>query len=341
VRIRTGIVVAKLIVAVVLQAVLAACAPADDASTQRDSGLAQVGERLFNDPRLGADGRTSCASCHIASLGFSDGKPVSVGAFGRVGTRNAPSLLGLRDEQLLFWDGREKSLSVAVMQPFFNPQEMGHERLDSALRTVASLPEYREVFGDDVREHEVAAALIAYLHSLGTHDSAFDLATRAGDLSTLGDDAVRGMRLFQGKAQCAGCHLLDGPNPPLSDGRFHHASVGFQRIAGNIRTLQQKVDAARAAGIPSGRVVLTDQDVAELGRFAITGRPQDLGAFRTPSLRNVARTAPYMHDGSVATLEQAIEHELYYRGLATGQPIKLTVEEQRQLASFLRTLAPQ
>jgi len=299
---------------------------------------AQLGAQLFNDARLGADGRTSCASCHSSRLAFTDGRTLSVGAFDRIGTRNAPSLLGLSGQGPQFWDGRERTLTAAVMQPFANPREMGHDHIAQALARIAAQPEYREAFGDKIDEADVAGALTAYLLSLDAGTSAFDRAYASGDYASMGGDAQRGLQLFEGKAQCASCHRISGKRPSFNDGQFHHASVGFERIAGHIHALQQQLQATRAAGEPIGRLVLSDQDIAELGRFAVTARPQDLGAFRTPSLRNVARTAPYMHDGSVPTLEAAIEHELYYRGLASGQPIKLTVEEQRQLGAFLRSL---
>jgi len=224
------------------------------------------------------------------------------------------------------------------MQPFINPREMGHDSMKSVLARIGAQSEYRAAFGKRIDEAEVAAALASYLKALNTGESAFDQAYARKDYGSLDGKAQRGLQLFLGKAQCSSCHLISGKRPAFTDGQFHHASVGFEKIAGNIRNLQQRLEAARAGGDPIGRVILADPDIAELGRFAVTSTPQDLGAFRTPSLRNVGRTAPYMHDGSIATLEAAIEHELYYRGLASGQPIKLTVEEQHQLSAFLRTL---
>ncbi|MEQ4573445.1 MAG: cytochrome c peroxidase [Gammaproteobacteria bacterium] len=303
--------------------------------------LARVGAQLFSDVRLSADGKVSCASCHLSAKAFADGEAVSIGAFERKGTRNAPSLLDLTAGQPLFWDGREHDLSVAVLQPFANPREMGHENMQAVLQRITALPEYRKALSRDGKLHEadIAAALVAYLRSLDAGTTLFERARKASDLSLLGHDAEMGLRLFQGKAQCASCHAITEAGAPLTDGRYHHTGIGFDRIAGNIAPLLTLIKTAQESGMPLGRLVLADQDIAELGRFAVTGKPQDLGAFRTPTLRNVANTAPYMHDGSIATLEAAIEHELYYRGLIQGRPIKLTVEEQRQLAAFLRTLS--
>lgn len=328
----------KLILVLATAALLLACGRKETITPTPDKDLARIGETLFNDARLGADGITSCATCHISEHAFTDNRALSIGAFGREGTRNSPSLIGLGAKGPQFWDGREQTLAQAVLQPLGNPREMGHDNLAAAMRQVAALPEYREYFGDQLGESDIAGALSAYLQHLDPGPSSFERAHAANDYSLLGAQAQRGLQLFQGKAQCASCHLPEGESA-FGDQRYHHASVGFERIAGNIRGLQERLDQTRAAGEPLGKVILADAEIAELGRFAVTGDPQDMGAFRTPSLRNVTRTAPYMHDGSIPTLEAAIEHELYYRGLATGQPISLTVEERRDLLAFLHTLS--
>jgi len=244
-------------------------------------------------------------------------------------------LVGLKEEGPQFWDGRESALAQAVMQPLGNPQEMGHDSVAAAMEHIASIPEYRAYFGGEVTHVDVAAALSSYLVNLDKGTSRYERARNAADYRLLGEEAQRGMDLFQGRAQCSSCHL----EGDLTDESFHHASVGFDRIAGNIRALQARLDQTAQTGQPLGKLILSDPEIAELGRFAVTSDPKDLGAFRTPSLRNVARTAPYMHDGSIRTLEAAIEHELYYRSLTSGRPINLTVEERRDLAAFLTTLS--
>lgn len=328
----------KLLPLLAAAALLCACARQAPVTPMSNKGLTQVGEALFNDVRLGADGRTSCATCHASKWAFTDRRDIAIGAFGRPGTRNSPSLIGLTKTGPQFWDGREQALSQAVMQPLGNPREMGHDSVAAAMQHIALIPEYRDFFGDNLSEADVSAALSSYLENLDTGESLYERASAARDYGILGDQAQRGMHLFEGKAQCGSCHLPGGKSA-FSDERFHHASVGFERIAGKITHLQARLEQARQAGEPLGKLILADQEVAELGRFAITSDPQDMGAFRTPSLRNVARTAPYMHDGSIPTLEGAIEHELYYRGLNTGRPINLTVEERRDLAAFLTTLS--
>lgn len=325
-----------LLLAIILT--LPGCTGGETPSPPQKDGLAEIGEALFNDVRLGADGRTNCATCHLSEFAFTDTRAVSVGAFGRKGTRNAPSLVGLFERGPQFWDGREGALSEAVLQPLGNPLEMGHDTVAAAMERIASLPEYRAFFGAEIKATDVSGALTSYLMSLDAAPSPFERARAAGDYTLLGARAKRGLELFQGKAQCANCHLMDASSS-FSDQQFHHASVGFERIAGNIRPLLARLEQARHSGQPLGRMVLADVDIAELGRFAVTSDPKDMGAFRTPSLRNVARTAPYMHDGSIQSLEAAIEHELYYRGLTSGRPISLTVEERSDLAAFLSTLS--
>jgi cytochrome c peroxidase len=338
VHIRNGMAGTKWTLLLALGVLAAACTDRPAKRVIGQDALASIGATLFKDPRLGADGQTSCATCHVAEQAFTDARPLAVGAFGRAGTRNSPSLIGLNAEGPQFWDGRTTRLSDAVMQPLGNPAEMGYESVAAAMQRIAELPEYRSHFGDAIRQSDIAAALTQYLLQLDVGSSPYERARTVNDYSQLDPAAQRGMRLFQGKAQCASCHLPDG-TPSFSDERFHHASVGFERIAGNIRPLQERLEAAGASGRPIGHLIMADADIAELGRFAVTANPQDMAAFRTPNLRNVARTAPYMHDGSIPTLEAAIEHELYYRGLASGQPINLTVEERRDLLVFLEALS--
>lgn len=316
-------------------------AGSDDAAAH--AGLGSLGSRLFFDARLSTDGTVSCATCHDPARAFADGRPVSVGVHGRQGTRNAPSLLDVDVVEAFFWDGRESDLAEVVLQPFSNAVEMGHEGLQEAVDRVREIAEYRAGFsaavGRDMPDAEdIGRALAAFLRSLDAGSSRYERAVAAGNWSLLTEDEQAGLQLFRGTAQCGSCHLSDRDARVLTDNRFHHAGIGFERIAGNLAPLLTRIEALEGTGAPLGRLVLEDAEIAELGHFVATRRPQDLGAFRTPTLRNVANTAPYMHDGSVATLEEAIERELYYRGISLGRPINLTVEEQRQLAAFLRAL---
>ncbi|WP_448666720.1 cytochrome-c peroxidase [Pseudoxanthomonas mexicana] len=311
------------------------------ASEESSKSLIDLGKNLFEDQSLSADASVSCATCHVPSRQFSDGRMTSRGVGGHVGTRNAMSIQDIKFVRTFFWDGRESRLENAVLQPFTNAAEMGLPNLGSLTQRVEAAEAYPSLFlrafGDTgVSESRIAEALAAYLRSLPLPRTKFEHARIEG--TELGEDVRLGFDLFKGKAACTDCHLLDESPASFTDHKFHHTGVGSEKVVGRMAEMLDRLETNRQKGLPIGNAVLVDADLAELGRFAVTQRPEDLGAFRTPTLRNVARTAPYMHDGSIATLEEAIDRELYYRGLARGRPISLTVDERRQLGAFLHML---
>ncbi|MCD4543050.1 cytochrome c family protein [Burkholderia pseudomallei] len=305
-----------------------------------------LGKQLFNDPSLSADGTVRCASCHIPEKAYADGRATAVGVYGRIGTRNTPSLLSveLAKEGAFFWDGRRTVLEQAVLDPITNPVEMGLHDPTQAMQRIAQKSAYRVAFaqafpthGDAFTPDEVGAALAAYIRSLTPPASAFD-RYRRGDRATLNPRAQLGLALFQGKAGCAECHRLEGASPTFTDHAYHRTGVGLDGITANLPALTEGVITRSLQGGAIGDRVATHADEAQLGRFNITLEPADIGLFRTPSLRGVSRTAPYMHDGSVQTLEGAIDREVYYRSLQAGRPLNLSVEERLDLAEFLRSL---
>lgn len=308
--------------------------------------LISLGARIFNDPALSRDGTLSCASCHRSDHAFADPNPTSRGTGGVTGTRNAPSLLDVETSSSFFWDGRETRLESVVLQPFTNRVEMGQPDLHPILQRVRTSEAYRvdrrAVSGDrNMTEADLAAALTAFLRSLSGSPTRLDDYLRTGDARHLTADELEGLSLFKGKAGCGDCHSLAGTQAALTDNAFHHSGVGFELVAGDITRMTAQLRQIEEQGQPIGQVILADRRIAELGRFSVTRKPQDLGAFRTPSLRNIARTAPYMHDGSVSTLQDAIEREIYYRSLAKGRPISLTVPEQQKLLAFMQALSTQ
>lgn len=305
-----------------------------------------LGKQLFNDPSLSSDGTVRCASCHIPEKAYADGRVVAIGVYGHTGTRNTPSLLNIAaaKESAFFWDGRRTALEQAVLDPLTNPVEMGLHDQTQVMQRITQNNTYRAAFaqafpehGDSLTSDEVGAALATYVRSLTSPESAFDRYLH-GNRAALNPRAQLGLALFQGKAGCAECHRLDGSVPTLTDHAYHRTGVGLDSITTSLPALTEGVIARSLQGSAIGDRVATHADEAQLGRFNVTLEPADIGLFRTPSLRGVSHTAPYMHDGSVATLEEAIDREVYYRSLQAGRPLNLSVEDRLDLAEFLKAL---
>jgi cytochrome c peroxidase len=289
--------------------------------------LARLGRKLFFDTRLSADGKVSCAKCHVPGQAFTDGRARSAGHNEQLGTRNAPTLLNVVYNRSLFWDGRRSSLESQALAPLTNPTE----------HALSSEREIERVIHID--SNLVARALAAYERTLRAGDSPFDRYLYGHDPRALSTAAVRGLELFLGRAQCASCHQINPSSAMLTDGDYHVSPLGLPAgVTAILAALTQKVVGLRDDPPSLEKLIATDAGVAALGRFVATLNPTDIGKFKTPSLRNVALTAPYMHDGSVATLERAIELELYGRQSALSYPIALTTSERQDLLEFLRSL---
>lgn len=267
-----------------------------------------LGRRLFFDARLSADQAVACASCHQPGRAFSDSVPRSRGVYGRLGPRNAPALVNLAYARSLFWDGRAATLEEQVLRPIQDSLEMDL-RLDQLVARLRGDPYYagafRRTFGEPVSAPNVGRALATFVRSLRVGGAPLD-RFRAGDTAALSPSARRGRALFLGKANCSACHV--GPN--LTDEQFHNTGVSW------------------GAG--------------DLGRFAVTGLEEDRGRFSPPTLREVACTSPYMHDGSLGTLEEVVR--FYDRGGGLNpyldeeiRPLRLSAEELRALVDFLRS----
>lgn len=275
---------------------------------------------------------------------YTDGRAVAIGTYGRTGTRNTPSLVNIAaaKESAFFWDGRRTALEQAVLDPLTNPVEMGLVDQAALMHRIAQNDGYRRAFiqafpGRELTSSEVGTALASYVRSLTPAESALDRYLH-GDRTALNPRAQLGLALFQGKAGCAECHRLEASPPELTDHAYHRTGVGLERVTANLPALTEGVIARSLQGSAIGDRVAMHADEAQLGRFNVTQDPADIGLFRTPSLRGVSHTAPYMHDGSVPTLEDAIDREVYYRSLQAGRPLNLSVEERLNLAAFLQTL---
>lgn len=304
---------------------------------------ASLGERLFNDKRLSADGSISCATCHIPDKAFTDGLPVAKGIGGQLGTRNTPSLINVNTVRPLFWDGRRDTLEEQAKDPFVNPREHGftqHSQIvDVVRRDLIYAAAFRKAFGvtpQAISIDHVSQAIAEFERTLVAIDSPAEQFIYRGDKMVLSESARRGLDIFRGQARCASCHLIGETHAPLTDNAFHSLGIGYKKIEPRLAEITTRL--ANSSGKPLDHNVISDQEISELGRFVVTLNPTDIAKFRTPSLHNVALTAPYMHDGSVATLEEAVELELYYRGAETGRPLALTASERQDLLDFLCSL---
>jgi cytochrome c peroxidase len=272
-----------------------------------------LGRALFFDRRLSANGSLSCAACHDPARAFTDGRPIAIGIHRRRGRRNAPTLINRGYGTSHFWDGRAAGLEAQALEPIQNASELGAD-VETIVERLAQAASYRQAFqaayGRAVSADVLAQALASYIRTIVASEAPLDQYL-AGERSAMPAVAQEGLRLFRGRGNCTACHL--GPN--LTDERFHNTGVAWR----------------------SGRM----QDE---GRAGVTGAAADRGAFKTPTLREVARTAPYMHDGSVSTLAEVVES--YDRGGTPNphldpeiRPLRLTPPEMRALVAFLEALS--
>jgi cytochrome c peroxidase len=271
----------------------------------------RLGAQLYFDGRLSVDNSLSCASCHDPATGWANHHRVDTGVGGRMGKRNSGTILDAAYMKYQFWDGRATTLEEQALGPIHNPVEMG-ETLEHVVAKLTAVDGYRrqfgEVFGTAVTTDGIAKALAAFERTVLSGPSPYDRYV-SGDATAMPEAAVRGLQLFNGKAGCRACHS----GPLFSDQSFHNIGVGMS------------------------------EPEADPGREAVTHDPNDLGKFKTPSLRNVALTWPYMHDGSAATLASVLE--FYDRGGipnptldARIRPLQLTNGEQADLVAFLEAL---
>lgn len=305
-----------------------------------------LGRRLYFDPLLSADGTVSCATCHDVTRGFSDQRPVSEGIFGQLGRRNAPTTLNVALMTTQFLDGRAATLEEQALLPIQNPIEMGTQTKASVLRRLerdGSYPEqFKAAYGRAPNWDDLGRAIAAFERTLVFLDSPFD-AWRRGDAGALSDVAKRGFDLYHGRARCATCHPLTASNPLGSNFRFHNIGVAartqdFEVLAKKgLAALEQDDSEAAIDQLALGT------DLSELGRFLITKNYADIGSFKTSSVRNVGITGPYMHDGSMTTLWDVMDH--YNKGgeanayLDGGiEPLALTEAEIDAVVAFLFAL---
>jgi len=335
--------VMRFLLLALLSTVVMIAAPISDSHAQAINNDRELGRELFSDKNLSVDRTVSCASCHRADHAFADSRPVSIGVDGRHGTRNAPSLLEISEYTSFFWDGRATTLGEQAQLTVLSTVECGFSNPAQVIERVSQNSIYTHAFQrlykvspGKLTVTNITHAIVAYERTLHAPPNALNRYL-AGTQSAMSLAARRGMDVFRGKADCAGCHMISTRDAPLTDNQFHSSGVGLSAITPTLAKLASET--ARMTTAERFQKTASDPQIAALGRYIVTLNPQDIGKFRTPSLRNVALTAPYMHDGSVATLAQAVDIELYYRGLALGHPILLTSDEKKDLLAFLQSLS--
>jgi len=284
--------------------------PADNPQT---AAKIELGKKLYFDPRLSGNNLFSCATCHNPTLGFADGLPRFLGGpTAKEGVRHSPTIINSAYNEFQFWDGRAATLEEQALGPIQNPNEM-FETLDNVVRKLSGIPEYvnafKEVFGTGITADGIAKAIASFERTIIFSNSPFDKYMQ-GDEKAMSGSAKRGMGLFNGKAECIKCH--NGPN--FTDNKFHNI------------------------GVPTEVPFKED-----LGRYNVTKKDSDKGAFKTPTVRNITDTAPYMHNGFFPTLYEVVQ---FYNGGGGRSENKspdihglnLTGEDVHDLIEFMKAL---
>ncbi len=308
-----------------------------------------MGQTLFFEPRLSGDGTVACATCHDPARAFTDGRPVSVGIHGRVGQRNAPTVLNALYNKTQFWDGRVNTLEQQAALPITNPFEMGSASIGDAVSRIADNKDYQtqfmQAFGRGVNEQDMLSAIAAYERTLASFDSPFDHFI-AGDSNAISDMAKRGWELFNGKARCQLCHALTDNQPDTTlfmDNDFHNIGIGILRhhVAPLAQQAERELAQGRLEAIDTASIT---SETSVLGRFLVTRKQSDIASFKTPGLRNVLVTGPYFHDGSMQTLWDVVDHYNKGDGITNPwldkdmQPLALTEPEIDDVVAFLASL---
>lgn len=284
--------------------------PADNPMTAKK---VELGRLLFFDKRLSKNDTIACASCHLPAKGFTDCMPVSTGINKLKGGRSAPASINRVFSKAQFWDGRADTLEDQSIGPFVSPVEHGFANHDELVVKIKKIAGYRklfnEVFGREVVAGDVGKAIASFQRTILSGNSAVDKFDLGGDDKALSESAKRGLDLFRGKARCTRCH--SGFN--FTDEKFHNLGIGW------------------------------DTNTVDLGRYMVTNNAEDIGAFKTPTLREIARTAPYMHDGRFKTLEEVVK--FYNQGGVKNPhqdntiiPLELSDQEQQDVVALLKSL---
>jgi len=309
-----------------------------------------LGRLLFFDRRLSHNDTIACANCHVPEQGFTSQEiATAVGIEGQTVRRNAPTIYNSAYLTRLFHDGRESSLEQQIWGPLLAGNEMGNPSVGYVLEQVRGIPDYRgrfaSIFGDrGITMETLGMVLAAYQRLLVSGDSPFDRWYYGGDESAMGAKAKQGFALFTGKAQCSACHAIGKESALFTDNSMHNTGIGYARSMGKARSTRLQVAPGTFIDIaPDAAAGAAETPPADLGLYEITEDPEDRWKYRTPTLRNVALTAPYMHNGEFGTLEEVVR--FYNAGGVPNplldpliRPLNLSEEEVGRLVAFLHSL---
>jgi len=313
-------------------------------------GHIELGRKLFFDRRLSFNNTNSCAMCHIESQGLtSHQSATAVGMEGRSLSRNAPSLYNVAYQKSLFHDGREDDLAQQAWGPLLSPLEMANPSIGYLVNKVRSLEDYKGLFeaafgGQQASMQTIGDALASYQRTLLSGNSPFDRWYFGKQQDALTTEEKNGFEVFMGKGSCATCHTVDATSALFTDHSFHVTGIGYRNAIGGVNRVSQ-VELA-----PSEFIEVSHDDMEsfsakrmnDIGRFAITLKSADRWSYKTPSLRNVELTFPYMHDGSLSTLEDVVEFYdkggLEHDGEKVIFPLQLSKKEKADLVAFLKSL---
>ncbi|MCF6204557.1 MAG: SCO family protein [Methylococcaceae bacterium] len=309
-----------------------------------------LGKKLFFDRRLSINNTFSCAMCHIPEQGFSSNEmATSVGVEGRTVRRNAPTLYNVAYYQTFFHDGRENTLEQQVWGPLLARNEMANPSIGYVINKINQLPEYQELFEKTFNRpagmETIGQAIASYQRTLNSANSSFDRWFFSKQEKALTQSAQQGYQVFIGKGQCSQCHSLTASDALFTDNQFHNTGVGYQRA---MKSTKKTIKVQLAPGVfadVDNQVIesVSESKGNDLGRYEVTQDPADRWKYKTPSLRNISLTAPYMHDGSILSLEQIIR--FYNQGGIENEtldplikPLNLSESEIKDLLAFLKSL---
>ena len=319
-----------------------------------------LGRKLFMDRRLSHNNTISCAMCHVPEQGFVVNEiATAVGLEGRTNKRNAPTIFNVGYYKHLFHDGREFSLENQIIGPLLAENEMGNPSIGFVIEKIDSFPDYQGLFeqafdGQKANLERMSLAIASYERTMVSGNSKFDQWYFGKNKAALNDREINGFRLFSGKANCISCHTVNKESALFTDQSFHNTGAGWSRNNKVLSSLVKKEVSKQTflLSLAPGITVEVANDhfdkasevpKNDVGRFEITSNPNDSWLYKTPSLRNIQLTAPYMHDGSLRTLDSVVD---FYNVGGENNPYKdqrlvplgLTQDEKADLVAFMKAL---